>query len=105
LEVEGGRKRVWSFVKSKKGATHQTRQVSDVDETLQFWRQQFHDDEPLTEGDHTLNAEPVVYTEGEISMVLREMADRRQGRTESGCSCSRRSTLLHSDASLHVSSP
>jgi hypothetical protein len=79
LEVEGGRKRVWSFVKSKKGATHQTRLVSDLDETLQFWRQQFHDHEPLTEGDYTLNAEPVVYTEAEINMVIREMADRAPG--------------------------
>jgi hypothetical protein len=79
LEVEGGRKRVWSFVESKKGAAHQTRLVSDVDETLQFWRQQFNDDEPLTEGDHTPNAQPVVYTEVEINMVIREMADKAPG--------------------------
>ena len=61
LEVEGGRKRMWSFVESKKGAAHQTRLMSDMDETLHFWRQQFNDDDPLTEGDHTPNAEPVVY--------------------------------------------
>ena len=67
---------MWSFVKSRKGVTHQTRLVSDVDETLQFWRQQFRDDEPLTEGDHTPNAEAVVYTEDEINMVIREMADK-----------------------------
>ena len=79
LKVKGGRKRVWSFVKSKNGAAHQTRLVSDMDETMQFWTQQFHDDEPLTEGDHTLNAEPVVYTEGEINLVLREMADKAPG--------------------------
>ena len=79
MEVEGGRKRVWSFVKPKKGAAHQARLVSDVDETLQFWTQQFKDDEPLTEGDYTLNAEPVVYTEVEINMVIREMADKAPG--------------------------
>ena len=33
----------------------------------------------MTEGDHTLNAEPVVYTEAEINMVIREMADKAPG--------------------------
>ena len=82
LEVEGGRKRVWSFVKPKKGAAHQTRLVSDMDETLQFWTQQFSDDEPLTEGDHTPNAEPVVYTEAQVNTVIREMADKAPGEDE-----------------------